>query len=149
MSIYHSKLSHGVYCRFGFTLVEILVAITVLTLGILAISQMTLIGARVNSLNKQRMYARVTMAQIFEDLNNLPSGDSLLMDDGDLQDLDDTDTTADHSRTVHCEAANIHYQARWNVANHTPEANIKTVRIHILWGLNDKHRVSSDLIKRM
>jgi len=133
----------------GFTLVEILVAITVLTLGVLTVSQMTLIGTRVSSINKQRIYARVAVARVFENLNNLPSSNSLLVDDGDPNDLNDMSTTADYSQIIEDMTANYRYQARWNIADNTPEANLKTIRIHILWGANRKHHISSDLIKRM
>ena len=134
----------------GFTLVELLVATVILSVGILAVSQMTIMGLRVNTVVNQRMYARVVMATLFEELANLPAHDPLLDDwDHDPSDLDDTDTTADFSQTIADSTAHYSYAARWNVADNTPEPNIKTIRIHILWGVNNQHTISTDLMKQV
>lgn len=134
----------------GFTLVEILVSITILSIGILAVSQMTVMGLRVNTVVNQRMYARVVMSRVFEDLHNLPSNDAWLFDTDGTNNLDDIDTAnADHYQTITDTTAMYSYLSIWNVADNIPETNIKTVRIHILWGPNNKNRISTDLIKRM
>ena len=148
------KLLFTDYCLLstskGFTLVEILVSVTILSIGILAVSQMTVMGLRVNTVVNQRMYARVVMSRVFEELHNLPSNDAWLSDDADTTDLDDIDTAnADYYQTITDTTAMYNYLSIWNVADNTPEPNIKTVRIHILWGQNNKNRISSDLIKRM
>lgn len=148
------KLLFTDYCLLstskGFTLVEILVSVTILSIGILAVSQMTVMGLRVNTVVNQRMYARVVMSRVFEDLHNLPSNDAWLSDDADTTDLDDIDTAnADYYQTITDTTAMYSYLSIWNVADNIPEPNIKTVRIHILWGQNNKNRISSDLIKRM
>ncbi|MBA7535657.1 hypothetical protein ES705_27915 [subsurface metagenome] len=148
------KLLFTDYCLLstskGFTLVEILVSVTILSIGILAVSQMTVMGLRVNTVVNQRMYARVVMSRVFEDLHNLPSNDAWLSDDADTTDLDDIDTAnADYYQTITDTTAMYNYLSIWNVADNIPEPNIKTVRIHILWGQNNKNRISSDLIKRM
>ncbi|NOR18137.1 prepilin-type N-terminal cleavage/methylation domain-containing protein, partial [candidate division WOR-3 bacterium] len=134
----------------GFTLVEILVSITILSIGILAVSQMTVMGLRVNTVVNQRMYARVVMSRVFEDLHNLPSNDAWLFDTDGTNNLNDIDTSnADHYKTITDTTAMYSYLSIWNVADNIPETNIKTVRIHILWGPNNKNRISTDLIKRM
>lgn len=134
----------------GFTLVEILVSITILSIGILAVSQMTVMGLRVNTVVNQRMYARVVMSRVFEDLHNLPSNDAWLFDTDGTNNLDDIDTAnADHYQTITDTTAMYSYLSIWNVADNIPETDIKTVRIHILWGPNNKNTISTDLIKRM
>lgn len=134
----------------GFTLVEILVSITILSIGILAVSQMTVMGLRVNTVVNQRMYARVVMSRKFEDFHNLPSNDAWLFDTDGTNNLDDIDTAnADHYETFTDTTAMYSYLSIWNVADNIPETNIKTVRIHILWGPNNKNTISTDLIKRM
>ena len=134
----------------GFTLVEILVSITILSIGILAVSQMTVMGLRVNTVVNQRMYARVVMARKFEYLHNLPSNDAWLFDTDGTNNLDDIDTAnADHYETFTDTTAMYSYLTIWNVADNIPETDIKTVRIHILWGPNNKNTISTDLIKRM
>lgn len=134
----------------GFTLVEILVSITILSIGILAVSQMTVMGLRVNTVVNQRMYARVVMSRVFEDLHNLPSNDAWLFDTDGTNNLDDIDTSnADHYKTFTDTTAMYSYLSIWNVADNIPETDIKTVRIHIMWGPNNKNTISTDLIKRM
>lgn len=134
----------------GFTLVEILVSITILSIGILAVSQMTVMGLRVNTVVNQRMYARVVMSRVFEDLHNLPSNDAWLFDTDGTNNLDDIDTSnADHYQTITDTTAMYSYLSIWNVADNIPETDIKTVRIHIMWGPNNKNTISTDLIKRM
>ncbi len=134
----------------GFTLVEILVSITILSIGILAVSQMTVMGLRVNTVVNQRMYARVVMSRVFEDLHNLPSNDAWLFDTDGTNNLDDIDTSnADYYQTITDTTAMYSYLSIWNVADNIPETDIKTVRIHIMWGPNNKNTISTDLIKRM
>ena len=134
----------------GFTLVEILVSITILSIGILAVSQMTVMGLRVNTVVNQRMYARVVMSRVFEDLHNLPSNDAWLFDTDGTNNLDDIDTAnADYYETFTDTTAMYSYLSIWNVADNIPETDIKTVRIHIMWGPNNKNTISTDLIKRM
>jgi prepilin-type N-terminal cleavage/methylation domain-containing protein len=134
----------------GFSLIEILVAVIILAVGILAVSQMTIMGMRVNTVNNERMYARVVMSQLFEELNNLPPEDPLVDDwDNDPSDLDDIDSTADFTQTIADSLARYNFEARWNVADNVPEVDLKTIRIHILWGPNDAKKISTDLIKPM
>ena len=133
----------------GFTLVEIMVAVVILALGILAVSQMTVMGMKVNNVVNRRMYARVAMSRVYENLQNLPVTDPLLADDGDPADLNVIDSTADHSQTITDSVAMYTYQARWNVADTVPEPGVKTVRIHILWGPNNRNHIQTDLLKRM
>lgn len=132
----------------GFSLIEILVAVIILSVGILAVSQMTIMGLRVNTVNNERMYARVVMSQLFEELNNYPPNDPLVEDDGDPTDLDEIEDP-DWFRTIADSTARYSFEARWNVADNVPELNLKTVRIHILWGPDDAKKVSTDLIKPM
>lgn len=138
----------------GFTLVEILVAVIILSVGILTVSQMTVMGLRVTRVVNERMHARVTMAQVFEDLNNRPHTDPLLFDPDFLTpDLDFYQPgNADHERTIFDPNVRITFQARWNVMDQNP-GGFKTIRIHILWGPMDgpaeKYRISTDLIKRI
>jgi prepilin-type N-terminal cleavage/methylation domain-containing protein len=133
----------------GFTLVEILVAVVILAIGILAVSQMTVMGMKVNTVVNQRMYARVVLCQMFEELTNLPTDAAELINDGDNGDLNDTTNQADHARTVANPQAFYSYLVRWNVADFMPDSAVKTVRIHVLWGRNNKNRIRTDFMKRM
>ncbi len=133
----------------GFTLVEVLVAVMILSIGILGVSQMTVMGIKVNTVVNQRMYARVVMATVFENLNNLPSNHAWLNDAGDPN-LNIYDSlTADHFQRVSDPNAPYSYMTVWNVTDDLPEVNMKTTRIWVMWGPGLKSKISSDLIKRM
>jgi prepilin-type N-terminal cleavage/methylation domain-containing protein len=133
----------------GFSLIEILVALSILTIGILVVSQMVTTGIQISAEEHQRMYARVVMSRIFEFLRDLPQSDAFLQDDGDPDDLNDTSSSADFSITYTDSTANYSYLLRWNIADNIPETSIKTVRIHILWGPTYNKKITTDLMKAM
>jgi len=131
--------------------VEVLVAISILTIGILAVSQMTVMGMKVNTTVNQRMYARVVMANVFENLNTLPSNHAWLDDTDGTPDLTrPADSSgADHFWRVTDPNAPYSYMTWWRVAENTPETGMKTIRIWVVWGQTMNHTISTDLIKRM
>lgn len=135
----------------GFTLVEVLVAISILSIGILTVSQMTVMGIRVNTVVNQRMYARVVMARVFENLNTLPSTHAWLFDTDGTQNLTvPLDSSgADHFTRVTDPNAPYSYMTWWRVADDIPETDMKTIRIWVVWGQTMNHNISTDLIKRM
>lgn len=130
----------------GFTLVEILVSVIILSVGILAVSQMTVMGMRVNTKVNKKMHARAVLAQVFEDLNNLPPEAPELQDPDGNSDLDDT--LADFTKTMTDPTAKYVYQVSWNVGDHHPEPDIKTVRIFVRWKPGNGI-LKTDLYKRM
>jgi prepilin-type N-terminal cleavage/methylation domain-containing protein len=133
----------------GFSLIEVLVAITILTVGILVVSQMVVTGIQINAEEQQRMYARVAMGRMFDFLTGLPYDHAFLIDDGDTTDLNDATSGADFEYTYTDTVANFSYLVRWNIADDMPELNIKTVRVHTLWGPGYKKKLTTDLLKLM
>lgn len=132
----------------GFTLVEILVAIIILSVGILAVSQMTVLGMRVTRVVNQRMYARAVMSRYYEILNNLPNSDPLVQNhDNDNFDLDDT-VTPDFQENF--QMGGVGFRVCWNAVNNVGnpvDDRIETlIRIHVLWN-NNRNRIQTDLIK--
>ena len=127
-------------CAKGFTLVEVLVAVMILSVGILGVSQMTVMGIKVNTVVNQRMYARVVMATVFENLNTLPSTHAWV-----------TQTNGDSSLNILDSLAADHYQrvSNPNVPYNYMTVGMKTLRIWVMWGPGFKGKISTDLIKRM
>jgi type IV pilus assembly protein PilV len=131
----------------GFTLVEVLVAITILALGILAVSRLTVMGVRASTVMNRRMYARDVLNRRHEILMGLPTHDPLLTYQTST-DLDDT-IAPDHQMadTTHGGM----YRVMWNIADSTisgaADTRFKTLRIIILWPQSRRPLVS-DLIKR-
>ncbi len=135
----------------GSTLIEVLIAVMVFAIGILAVGQMQITAINGNSLAGDLTEA-VTLGQNkIEMLLNLPytdsTVDSQLVDtdgDGTNQDTnsdgiddqgpdfnfglnDNTTATADHNE--------IHgrYTVLWNVAEDHPTSDTKTIRVIVTW----------------
>jgi prepilin-type N-terminal cleavage/methylation domain-containing protein len=139
-------MNHG-----GFTLIESLVALVVLTIGILAMYTMQSGSVRGNFRASQMTSASAWAADRMEQLNGLPCDDDALADknnDGTGQDADgngvddddeglwvdgianfgldrNTAATADYTFTGGLEGFTMHY----NIANDQPIENMKTIRV--------------------
>ncbi len=138
--------------RRGFTLVEILVAIIILSVGILAVSQMTVMGMQVTRVVNQKMYARAVMSRYYEILNNLPNSDPSVQNwDGDNFDLDfitPPDPPPDFEENH--QMGGVTYRVCWNAVNEVGnpvDDRIETlIRLWVLWN-NDRNRIHTDIIK--
>jgi len=131
----------------GFTLVEVLVAILILAVGVLAVSRLTVMGVRASTLMNRRMYARDVLNRYHEQLIGLPATDSILRYRGSA-DLSDT-VNPDYD--VYETTAGGSYRVVWNIADSAivvlPDTRFKTVRLQVIWPQSQRPLVS-DLIKR-
>jgi prepilin-type N-terminal cleavage/methylation domain-containing protein len=131
----------------GFTLVEVLVAVIILAIGVVAVSQLTVMGMRASTVMNRRMYARDVLNRRHEILMGLPTNDPLLVYQSSTS-LNDT-VAPDHqlADTTHGGM----YRVMWNIADSTisgaADTRFKTVRIIILWP-QSRRPFMSDLIKR-
>jgi type IV pilus modification protein PilV len=121
----------------GFTLIEVLISMTIFSFGILAIINMQLLSASIN--NKARgMTEGVIIAQNkIEELSTLSYDHDLLKDtntnglagfNNNKEDVDDTN--ADHS-----DDTNAPYFLFWNVVEDVPMPNTKKIRVVVRWNL--------------
>jgi type IV pilus assembly protein PilV len=113
----------------GFTLIEILIAITIFAIGILAVGSMQVAAIKGNSIANDLTEATTLAQDRMEKLIGLPYTDADLLDTNGNQDngLDDTDATADHND------ANDRYNIFWNVATNYPIDNTKKIRVIVTW----------------
>ena len=135
----------------GLTLLEVLAAVAILSFGILAVASMQGSSIKGNSQAIGTTEA-ITLAQgKLEELMRLPYSDADLTDtdnDGTNQDANDdgvdevgTDLnfglndTVDGGGTVIADNSEVNgrYTLYWNVAVDEPIANVKTIRIIVLW----------------
>lgn len=129
----------------GFTLIEVLTAMVVLAIGIMALYSMQISSIQGNAKASRITTAATWNAGQMEGFIGMKYSDAPLRDtnsngtnqdpDGDGIDavgvagfgLDDTGAAADGSFTT----ADGRYLLYWNVAVDVPMANLKTIRIHV------------------
>ena len=131
----------------GFTLVEILVAIVILAIGVLAVANLTVMGIRTSTLMNRRMYARDVINRYHEQIMGLPTDDSVLQH---LTSVDLNDTVAPDYEQTEIVGGGA-FRIVWNIADSVigiaPDVRFKTIRIHVIWP-KSKQPLTSDLVKR-
>ena len=101
----------------GFSLIEILIAITVFAIGILAVGGMQITAIKGNSFANDLTKATTLAQDRMEKLIGLSYDD------------DSLDDTADHNATD----PDGRYNISWNIATDHPIDNTKTIRVNIRW----------------
>ena len=147
----------------GFTLSEILLSISILTVGLLAIASMQISATKGNALSSNLTQATNYAADRIEKLmrsgygslvdtdgdgTDQDSDDDGIDDDGENFGLDDATTgTADGTSTYTNEQGN-RYNLFWNVAADKPRTKAKTVKVIVTWSERGiRKRTSLDFIK--
>jgi type IV pilus assembly protein PilV len=145
----------------GFTLLEVLIAITILSVGLLALAEMTVYVIRSNTVGNKITRATVQAQDKLEELRNLSYTDAQLND----ADSDNTDagtnihstpalfTSPDHiddgsggSITGGSVTISQTPQKVWNVAADTPASGMKTVTVIVGWRDSINHFVALSTI---
>ena len=150
----------------GYTLVEILIAITTLACGLMALASMQVAAIRTNNIASGISRA-VTLAQAkVEELMNLPYSHTDLRDadrDGTDQDTDDDGADDDGGRfglndTVDAGGAVVSdnhsadsdggYAVHWNVAVDVPLPGSKTIRVIVTWSERGRNKcIALDFVR--
>lgn len=141
------RVSHFQLPHRGFTLVEVLVALVILAIGVLAVANLTVMGVRTSTVMNRRMYARDVLNRYHEQLMGLPTSDSILRH----LTSDSLSDTVNYDYGTTEIAGGGEFRVLWNVSDSvidtTADARFKTIRIHILWP-HSRQTLTSDLIKR-
>ena len=133
----------------GFTLIEVLMAITILTVGLLAVATMQVSAIRGNNLSDNVTTALTLAEDKMEYLLGLgydePDLDDSVANNTNLSSL----TSVDHEELNIDETGTAGGQFRrvWNIADNSPGTNNKAISIIVTWNQN-KQRVSISSIKR-
>jgi type IV pilus assembly protein PilV len=135
----------------GFTLIEVLIAIAILTVGLLAVAKMQISAIQGNYFSSNTSAALSLAEDKMEDLLGRTYTDADLADTqaGNNADLSSL-VTKDHEELNINEAGagGGIYHRIWNVADNTPITDTKTITLIVTWG-NDQHRVTLSCIKRL
>jgi type IV pilus assembly protein PilV len=112
----------------GFTLIEVLIAISIFAFGLLAVATMQLSAIRVNSTAGQ-ITTRITWAQDkIEELMALPYSDPWLEDLGDPPSGTDTAGNA-HQETI--SEGSVNYTILWTVTDDTLITGTKLITVTV------------------
>ncbi len=135
-------------CSRGFTLVEILVSVTILIIGILAISQTTVLGMKTTKMIKDNADAREALVKGIEMLKLLPYNDPLLSNTCTAAELDDTTLAfyADSGNIVGKTIGRTAFDVYWNVAENVPKSRCKTIRM-IVYRKTGRRLTEADYVK--
>ena len=150
----------------GYTLVEVLVALGILSFGLLAVATMQVTAIKTNA-RASTLSQGITLVQAkAEELMNLPYSDLVNLDadgDGTNQDADfdgnDDDggnfglnDTVDGGGNVIADDSQLNVNGRyniyWNVAVNEPAANSARIRVIVTWAERGKDkRISLDFVQ--
>jgi prepilin-type N-terminal cleavage/methylation domain-containing protein len=115
----------------GFTLIEIIVAIFILTIGILAVSQMTVLGMKTSQIIKNRGESKEVLAKGLEAIKVMTTTDPLLTPTCDSTTLSDTTLAyvASAGNAVGQAIGATSFNVYWNVAADYPITGHLTIRM--------------------
>lgn len=162
MNVKNKKLSPGLIedapimkKQSGFTLIEVLVALAVFSVGILAVAAMQVMAIRGSSYSNHLTEAVNVAGDRMETLMNLQYTstvtDPLLQElfvDGPAG-LDSEGVAADQQLPPFVsESSNVTYNVSWNIAPNVPVAGSMTVRVIVTWTEGGaQKRMALDFIK--
>jgi prepilin-type N-terminal cleavage/methylation domain-containing protein len=139
----------------GWTLIEILVAVVILTVGLLAVGTMQISAIRGNFMGGNTSIALTLASQKMEDLLNREYGDPDLEDvnagnNGNLSVIGDVDHEEPVSDAGVAGAGGF-YRRIWNIADSASLSGdwptMKAITVIVTWE-NDRHRVSLSSMRR-
>jgi len=145
----------------GFTLIEVLVAISILSFGLLAVASMQLAAIQANSFAIETTEALNVAQDKMEELIALPFSHADLLDNngdagggldnptkgqvkagGDVQLADGGAGQPDYAETINIGGRN--YYLYWNV---DPQTTMKDIRVIVAWNERGMHRADLYYIK--
>lgn len=141
------------FCQGGFTVIEVMIAITILAIGLLGIASMQMNAIRGNSLSDNITCALALAEDKMEELMGLDYSDPAL-EDSVYENNDNLIEVAkgqvDKQEALIDETGKLnagHFRRVWNIADDTPIDDNKTVTVIVLWD-KERHQVSLTSVKR-
>ena len=136
----------------GFTLIEILIAVVILTVGLLAVGTMQISAIKGNFMSGNTSIALTLASEKMEDLfnrdfNDPDNSDSNTSNNASLTSI----TNVDHQENLNADgsvSAGGLYRRIWNIADMaSPWPSMKEITVIVTWE-NNRHRVFVSSMKR-
>lgn len=120
----------------GYTLIEVMVAMTVLSVGMLGLTALQIAGIRGNSLSRQNTEAGNLLKYHLESIMSADYDDPLIQDIDKSNNSDLTSTIHTDFQDVDAHGNSLNqggYRVMWNVADDAPIEGTKTIVVLVTW----------------
>lgn len=116
--------------RKGYTLLEVLVAFSILIVGLMAIAPMTVFMVKMNLHNRRWIQAKLIGERFMENIRSVQISSHILVDDGDTSDLHDMDNPDYSEFQV---IGKDTFRLALNIADNHPYLGVKSVNLIVSW----------------
>ncbi|MCJ7547777.1 MAG: prepilin-type N-terminal cleavage/methylation domain-containing protein [Deltaproteobacteria bacterium] len=106
----------------GFTLIEVMIAVVILAVGLLALMAMQIVSIKANAFSSEMTYSTMLAQQQLETLRNLPFTDAALAA---------VPPSTPHTLPAIIDAKGGSYSVSWEVADTTTA--MKTITLYVDW----------------
>ncbi len=137
----------------GFTVIEVMIAVAILSIGLLGVASMQMKAIRSNNLS-DNVSCALTLAE--DKMEELMWYDYFNPELEDVSDSNNDDLSRIDEEWIDKQELNIdetgkrnagHFHRVWNIADNRPIDDNKTVTVIVAWD-NDNHQVSLTSVKR-
>ena len=136
----------------GFSLIEIMIALVIFTIGILGLLIMLLYTIKGNSMSVRLTNASQLASKQIEKIMLLDYDTLTDTDNDGISGLDDSDVSTSDGTNLNIEAGDLgkQYNLYWNVAEDQPVAGTKTLRVIVAWQEGEANKkVKFDYVKTL
>ena len=106
----------------GFTLLEVMIALVILSVGLLGLGALQLVAIKTNAFSSEMTYATMIAQQQAEILKSLPFSHTNL-----------TAATESNPHTAVGSSKGVQYAIRWTVTDNSPATDMKTLNTFVKW----------------
>lgn len=139
------KKAKSTFTENGFTLLEALIAIALLSVGLLALARLQIEAVQGNAFAFDMTEATNCAAATIDDFMNSDFDDTRFgdTDNNGTAGLTAEGGAADYSDTCANENSSVNYTMYWNVAEDEPITGLKTINVIVKWRMKSLDKTAS------
>ena len=135
-----NQKNHFCTASSGFTLIEVMIAIAIFSIGILAVAGMQLWNVKNNTTGNITTLATLLARDQMEQLKNVSDVTTL------ASGADPNNPIDENGQNVVATKATEGYFRSWNIADNTPTANMKTISVRVQWSEKKDFSITIDTV---